>query len=126
MFLSCSHSLAMRFNGRPATRERVTALALLVLEEALAAAADGPVARTRAHRLALCWLTLAGVATEEDCYTFWSQMAEEHSWAPSPVYANGQRTHWLRLYLDRWHRSAGWSAPDETARRNLEPQRSNR
>lgn len=106
----------MRINGRPPTRERITALAILVLEEALAEAAKGPVPRAGAHRLALAWLAHAGIATEEDCYSFWSQMVEAYSWAPSPTYSNGQRVHWLRLYLDRWHQSAGWPAPDQTSR----------
>lgn len=100
----------MRVVGPP-SRERVTAIALRILEDALAQAHAGPVKRTMGHRLALAWLAHAGVGLPWHYETFWTAMADPHAHADIEQYRQYMRTRDLTSLLGHWYMSLGWEEP---------------
>lgn len=98
-----------------ASRIDLAALALRVLEDALAEASHGPVQRTWGHRLALSWLRHAGLAEEWQCRSFWKLLAEANEGE-----ANGKvgyvRQTLLNGFLTHCYHSAGLEVPSEVQR----------
>lgn len=106
----------MRMDQAP-TRDRMTYLALRVLEDALAQAKDGPVVRTVAHRLALGWLAYSGLASPERCTAFWNTMADAFR-SQHGMFSSYCRTSYMCSFLDRCWRDQGWPPPWPTDRAN--------
>ena len=86
-------------------RTRLTALAIMLLEEAAGEARRAPIRRTLAHRLALAWLGYASVAEPWQIAEFWTALAEvaiaSH---PSSQYCRDSRFDTL---FRRWRFVAG-------------------
>jgi hypothetical protein len=110
----------MRVAGPP-SRERLTAMALRILEEALALADYGPVKRTLGHRLALAWLAHEGIGLPWHYEAFWKAMGDPYVWA-NPHY--NLRSRDLTGLLDHWYRQIGWEAPCCVQRANWKRERS--
>lgn len=94
----------------PPSRNRITALALRTLEDALAHADHGAVKRTMGHRLALAWLAHAGIGLEWHYEAFWEEMAVVRG-VSLESQERYQRITRLTGLLDHWYRSLGWEAP---------------
>ncbi len=99
----------------PPSRERLTALALRTLEDALALAEHGPVKRTFGHRLALAWLAHEGIGLAWHYEAFWKAMAEEHR-RENVGYQSYMRTRDLTGLLNHWYLSLGWEVPGQIQR----------
>ncbi len=101
--------------SRPA-RDRITDLALAMLEDALARAEHGPVERHHGHRLALAWMAHIGVAQDWQCVDFWREMASEDRSQISTDYARYCRTGRMTGLLDNWYRALGKACPSMVER----------
>ncbi len=99
----------------PPSRERLTALALRTLDDALALAEHGPVKRTFGHRLALAWLAHEGIGLPWHYDAFWKAMAEEHA-TQIGEYPRYMRTRDLTGLLNHWYLSPGWEIPNAVQR----------
>lgn len=99
-------------DSRP-TRERLTAIALRILEDALAQGNHGPVRGTLAHQLALAWLAYEKIGLDWHYRNFWQEMAAEGS---KDTYKNYFRTTTLTGLLNHWYGQLGWPAPSVVER----------
>jgi len=93
------------------SRDRLTALALRTLEDALAQATFGPVERTWGQRLALGWLSHIGAATDVQCANFWKALVDEYRWTCTEAYSHYMRTTILSGCLDHWYLELGLERP---------------
>jgi hypothetical protein len=80
-------------------------LAIEILEAASDEADEYPIERTAAHRLALAWLTLNGIAEDWQAQEFWKQIGTRFE-------GDGPQGHYIRttyLYsmIGAWRRAAG-------------------
>jgi hypothetical protein len=82
--------------------QRITGLAVLVLDEAAGDAATKPIRRTPAHRLALAWLTYMGFASTTQADDFWKLLGHVGSYTGR----DGQlrRNADARVMLEGWRR----------------------
>jgi len=109
-----------RVASRP-TKQRLTAIALRILEEALASARHGTVRRTLAHRLALAWLAHERIGLPWHYDAFWRAMAESYDYAPAEY---GLRSRDLTGILNYWYQATGRQIPSHTQRAEWATQRS--
>jgi hypothetical protein len=109
----------MLANGRPATRERLTSLALATIEEAIALANLGPVEPHAGYRLALGWLAHIGVATDVHCFSFWTEMRAANNWAPTAASGHAHRVQILSALSEIWYYELGIELPKLVQRGDL-------
>ena len=95
----------------PPSRERMTLLALAILEEALAQKERGKIKRTRAHRLALSWIAYCGIGLEWHHKAFWKALADEHLNEANETYRRSNRVRDLIMLLDYWWVDIGYQPP---------------
>lgn len=100
-------------DNRP-PRERLTAIALRILEDVLAQGNHGPVKGTLAHRLALAWLAYEKIGLQWHYRIFWQEMAAER---PKDTYKNYIRVTTLTGLLNYWYTQIGWERPCSVQRR---------
>lgn len=84
----------------------MTAMALAVLEDALARAHIGPIAREPSIRLALAWLQRSGIAEAWQVRQFWEVLASERDRTDYEGPAQYLETTLMTGAIDRWRRSA--------------------
>lgn len=93
--------------------QRLTFLALCILDEAAAASYRAPVQRTLAIRLALAYLYAVGRGEHELFEGFWTELANPQSHSPSPTQAGHMRGTSVRANLYAISRSVGYpQTPD--------------
>ena len=90
--------------SRPTTT-RLSALAIMVLEEAAREARTDPIKRALPHRLALAWLGYCGAAQPWQIEQFWTLLGTVY--APDHPRSQGYRDQEFGILLTRWRADAG-------------------
>ena len=86
-------------------RQRLDRLALAILEQAAVEARDTPVKRTRAHRLALAWLTYTDIVSPNHAKDFWDCLGHVGQYGgPKGDFYRQSDPQWM---LEGWKQRAG-------------------
>lgn len=93
----------MRIENNPPGKHEVAQTALRTLEDAVARAQAGEVARTWGQRLALTWLIHVGVAERWQSAAFWNALIDTNDWACTSGSGQHHRINTLMGLLDNWY-----------------------